>query len=255
MAFYGLKFIYDNIPSDSMGLYIGEFGGNSVKNSPSSTKRELVYEHNEAREENLIFGTKTSSDLLEFDLGVFSYEQLSRQEMERIERWLFYNDKPKKLVICQDDMYQYHYNAIITGEWISVGNMSQGLQCKVQCDSQYGYSNRVTMVIPKGTRTVRNASITKMIYPKIEFTCTKANGSISIKNVTENRTFTMTGLQLNEKITIDKWFQITSSTGLLRLSNCNREWLRLLSGMNKLEVQGDVANIKLEYIPKHAISG
>lgn len=257
-----MSFIYDNVPSEDYGLCIGGFDAPTIIESMASTNTELVYDRpaSSDRGDNLIFGTKISESLLTFELELFSYEALSRDDIAYIDNWLFSNRTPKKLVFCQEDMTSYYFMAIFSkNEIISHSNSPMGFKCTVTCDSAYAYEieRENTWQVTNGNSAVIRFNNLNgglgFLYPKIEFVCNTNNGKLTITNKTENRTFEISGLQNGEKITIDEWFQIKSSTGLNRLANCNKQWLRFVRGINYINVSGNTHNVKIKYRFKKAI--
>jgi hypothetical protein len=74
-------------------------------------------------------------------------------------------------------------------------------------------------------------------------------GDVFIENEEDGgRIFSFTDLQTNEVITIQNDYQIiSSSTGLKRLGNFNKHWLRFLPGKNTLHITGSVASISNTY--------
>lgn len=251
-----ISFIYDNQSSEDYGLYIGSLNAKSTSNSPASTNSEIVYDTVNNRNEVFIYGVETTEKLLEFDIELFfeDYENIDKSDILYIDQWLFSNKFPKKLVFCQEDMSTYYYNAIFKkNEILYHNNRIYGFKCQIQCDSPYAYTSEKELTIPitneKAIARINNISSgLSYIYPSIQFVCNKEGGQVTIKNKSdENRTLILSGLKNNETITIDKWFQITSSYGLKRLGNCNKQWLRLRDGVNYIEVSGDTTRITLKY--------
>lgn len=254
MAFQGMTFIYDGISSDTYELYLGGTDVKAITSATASTNTELVFDSVNGRSKNFVYGVKQSSTTGEFPLYIFSPNELTRYDVHTIDAWLFSNAMPKKLIIVQDDMTEFHYNAIFSKNEVLThrGGVVYGFSCTVVCDSSYAYSNyKTTTHVINGETTIKFNNMSSGInynYPQIEFTSNKANGQITIKNESDkNRTFTMNGLSINETITIDEWFEITSSMGLNRLENCNKKWLRLKNGVNVLKVSGDVTSLKITH--------
>ena len=71
-----------------------------------------------------------------------------------------------------------------------------------------------------------------------------------------DREFLFTGLLASESISIDASLQtVTSSTGLLRLANFNKHWLRLVPGINHLHVESGIGTFTITYFERVAIGG
>lgn len=255
-----MSFIYDNKTSEDFGLFLGGFDIQTILNSMASTNTELVYDRVNGRDENLVFGTRSTEPVLTFDLDLFSYDPLSRNDISYIDTWLFSNRQPKKLVLCQEDMTSYHFMAIFSkNEIINHSNSPMGFKCTVVCDSAYAYEFeredewQVSKDKALSVRFNNTSAGLGYLHPVIEFVCNLNNGSVRINNVTDNRSFEISGLQNGEKIIIDEWFQIVSSTGLHRIGNCNKKWLRFAKGINNIQVSGDTSKIKVKYKFKKAV--
>lgn len=261
MAVTALSFIYNGISSEDFNLYVGGFDSSSIKQDMASTNIEFIQDRLPTRIENFIYGIQQSEANLKFKLNLFSYEYLSRNDVTYIDNWLFANKKPKKLMFCQEDMATYTYLAVFSkNNIIYHGNQIIGFECDVVCDSAYAYEQEITesYVVQRGVETkIRFNNLSggiNYLYPKISWTCNKDGGGIRIVNENDgNRTFVMSNLRMGEKITIDNYFQITSSLGLLRSEDCNKQWLRLKQGINKIVVSGDTSRFYMTYQFKKAI--
>lgn len=261
MAQSAMTFIYDNIPSENYGLYIGNLGGSGDDSGESSTSLEVVFDNISSRSENLIYGIRKKEPMLKFNMKLFSYNTLTKEDVAYIDQWLLNNSSFKKLMFCQDDMAKFAYNAIVESTNILYnGNLIYGIECNVLCDSSYAYqSTKTNSYNIKGVTKIRFNNLDNAygyLYPKVRFVCNKENGTIRVKNVNDkNREFVITGLKYNEEINIDEWQQLRSSTGLLRLDKCNKNFLRFCDGVNQLEVSGDLTELQITYQFRRAIGG
>ena len=95
---------------------------------------------------------------------------------------------------------------------------------------------------------VNNSDDEDIMRPKLQFTCGSIGGTVSITNVTDNNNIIQfTGLIAGEIISIDEFGQLSSSTGLSRYDNWNQSRLYMLSGLNQLNVTGDIIKIIITY--------
>lgn len=257
MAVKALSFVYNGQSSEDYGLYIGELDGKMENSSMASTNTEIIYDTIPNRIENLVYQVKRSEDLLEFNLKLFfaDVENTGKDDLKYVDQWLFSNKYPNKLIFCQEDMVNCYYNAIFKkNEILYHGNKPYGYECTVQCDSPYAYEieREKTISIQSGDigklRINNISSGTSYIYPSMNFICNRENGSVFIKNINDNnRTLIFENLKQGEEITLDKWFQISSSYGLRRLGNCNKRWLRFVKGINNIEITGDLTRFTVKY--------
>ena len=250
-----MSFIFKDIPSEDIGLYIGDIGQSGKKEKNGSIQTEVIYDNVYCRDENIVFGVNQKERLLTLDINFFSYNEITEDDVQYIEDYLFNNSQPQKLVICQESMENIYLCGTFTkNTQIVIGNIIVGYETTFTCDSPFAYSGvRIDKYkINSNTETEilfnNQSSGLNYLYPEIEFTCNQPNGYIKIVNETDNnRTFLMDGLTHNETININKWFELKSSLGLNRLGNTNYNFLRLKTGWNKLKVTGNANDIIFKY--------
>jgi len=253
MSFYGRTFIYDDVPSENYGLFISDIDASAVNRTMGNTSVE-IYEKKLFRRATPYFYGATPSKKLSFKFSSFSEDELTGDDFELVQKWLFGSKTYKKFQVVQEDMQQVYFNAIMNDpEIVRVGNMIMGFTCNVECDSPFAYLFPKTTTYSYTGSTVDsveefyNASddADSYLYPKLVITVNSFGGDVTIRNLSESsRSSVFTSLSPNEVITIDSSFQtISSSTGLKRLSNFNKKFLRLVPGLNRLRVQGNVASV------------
>lgn len=253
MSFYAKSFIYNGIPSDTFGLFISDLDASAINSSMGSFDVTL-YEQKIYRKQTPYFFGATGVPHLEFDMSCFSEQELTAEDFEGVQRWLFGSTSYKTLQIVQEDMQEVVFYAILNSpEIIRVGNIIMGCKFHVVCNSPYGFKYPQTVVytytasIVDANEIFYNASddISNYLYPTTVITMNNIGGDITITNSDDvNRVFEFTDLQPNEVITIDNSLQtISSSTGLKRLSLFNKHFLRFVPNVNHLHIQGNVLSI------------
>jgi hypothetical protein len=78
-------------------------------------------------------------------------------------------------------------------------------------------------------------------YPEVEFLLQGDSTGITIQNLSDSgRIFEFTNLTMGENIYVDNDKQriITSLSDTYRLDNFNKNWLRLVQGVNQLKITG-----------------
>jgi phage-related protein len=254
MAFYGRSFIYDGVPSETYGLYISDIDANAINTSMGSSSLD-IYEQKVYRRATPYFFGATPSPKLSFSFSAFSENEIDASTFQLIQRWLFSSRSYKIFQIDQPDVQDIYFNALLNEPEITrVGNLIQGLSCTVVCDSPYGYNFPKTTTYTytassvDETETYYNESDDTGVYlypTSLVITLNNIGGDFTITNLSDSsREVTFTGLSADEVLTISPSLQtVTSSTGLIRLGNSNKKFLRLTSGENQLRVQGSVASI------------
>jgi phage-related protein len=251
MAFYGRSFIYNNIPSDYYGLLIGDLDSGGVNETMGSSNMEILDQKIYRRATPFFYGA-TPSPILTFDMSAFSENEIDSDFFRLIQKVFFSSKKYSKLQIVQDDMAEIYFDAILNDpKIIRVGNLLRGISFTVTCSSPFAWNFPKTTTYTYSTPTIDSTVIFNnssddngsYLYPSNVITMNSFGGNITITNLSDsNRVFSFTGLQAGEVITIDNSLQtISSSTGLKRLSNFNKKFLRLIPGVNNLRIQGAIS--------------
>lgn len=252
--FYGKSFLYDNIPSETYGLYISNIDADAINSSMGSSSMEIK-ETKIYRKPSPYFYGATPSPKLEFEFSAFSKEEIDASQFELIQKWLFSSRSYKKFAIDQVDIQDIYFNCILNEPKIQrVGNLIQGFSCNVVCDSPFAKKYPITtnyiytVPIVNSTEIFYNESddTGDYLYPNsLIFTMNTLGGNFSITNLDDsNRVVSFSSLLGSETITTSPLYQtITSSTELKRLQNSNKKFLRLVPGKNRLMIQGNVSSI------------
>ena len=256
MAFYGKSFLYDNIPSETYGLYILDFettGGLTESEAGGETEpiEEWIYRRSKSYHYGNIMNTP-----LEFDLSVASFDPIPGYDRGKILQWLLGRGSFKKLQICEDDISNVYFNALCTSaKTIYVGNVQRGIKLHFRCDSPWAWEFPKTLTYNFTGNEIKNFTFDfynssedgHYIYPIIDFTLNSIGNGISIANLTTGDTaFTFTGIQPNENIVINNYLEtIVSDTGLLRLNYFNKSWFRLIEGRNQIHVISGIGELKI----------
>lgn len=256
MSFWGYNFIWDSIPGETYNLYIAGFES-GVINSNAGANVELFKTTIYRRPVPYLYGV-SQSEVLEFPITITCPTFMDGGTRAVVERWLFGTTSYKKLQIQQCDLDGSYFNCFLTNpESIYAGNLHRGFSCTVVCDSPWAWDFPRTLAKTYGGGGMVSDSFSfynlsgnnDYIYPEVEFTTNGIGTSISIVNASDdNRTFSFTGINNNETITVDNDRQIiTSSTGSLRLSKFNKKFFRLKSGKNSLTVAGGISKLDITY--------
>ncbi len=255
--FNGYDFTYNDIPSQTYGLYISNFGDSSVFNGVGSSD-VTVYTQQVLRKAKVYYLGRSQSTPLQFNMTFNSDAPLLGMERAVISNWLFGKPSYKKLQILQDDLNGAWFNCFLTKPMpIYVGNINYGFTCTVVADSPFAYSPlKTTTRTYTGNNVVTDDIVLynysddeDYLYPNITFSLNTVGNSFSITNADDaNREFLFTSLSPNETVIINGDLQtITSSTGLHRLGNFNKKWLRLVPGKNALHVESGIGSFSITY--------
>ena len=257
MAFFGRSFMFDGVPSEVYGLYIMDIDANAINQSMASSSMEIK-EQKVFRRPTPYFLGATPSPKLQFEFSAYSEEGIDADTFQIIARWLFSSRKYKKLQIDQEDIRNIYFNCIMNDpKIVRVGNIIQGFTCTVLCDSPYAWLYPRTVSYTYTDPNLNDSPITfynasddsgSYLYPdSLIITMNNFGGNCRIVNTSDNdRTFLLSNLLAGEVITMDCNLQtISSSTGLKRLENFNKNFLRLSPGVNYLKLTGNVGSLSM----------
>lgn len=255
MAGFGaLKFLFDNTLSTDYDMFIVDINGGGVTDGLGGDGTELITDSVYRKSKPYLYGT-TQSTQLEFDLTFASSKQIDRIQLAKIQRWLFGKRNYSKLQILQCDLDTVYFNCFLLNPTVtSVGNMPYSFTCKVVCDAPWAWEfpKRKTFsssLFETDVVFYNDSDNTDYMYPYNEFTLNALTSSLKVVNYSDNgRIAEFVNLVPNETITLDNQKQIiTSSTGLNRLGNFNKNWFRLVSGVNKLRIVGGLEASTMTY--------
>lgn len=255
MSFHGSSFIYNGKSSDLFGLRIASIDAGAINKSMGSASVE-IFEKKIYRRANPYFYGASVAPKLSFPLSAFAEEDIDAGLFQLIQKWLFSARTYQTLQIDQEDVRDIYFSAFLTEPEINrVGNLIRGFSCTVMCNSPFAYrfpkttTWNYTQQIVDSTETYYNGSddIGTYLYPRIVLTMNNIEDDMSITNLDDsNRVFSFSGLAAGEILTIDNDLQtISSSTGLKRLSNFNKNFLRLVPGRNRLRIQGNISSLAM----------
>lgn len=265
MSFFGWEFLLDTVSSVNFGLFISSIDGSSVTNSPMGSGLNPITKKILRNPVEYLYGVEISPPL-EFLLEFHASSPISAEDRNVIGQWLFGSMGYRKLQIVQPDLDNVYFNVLITGATATyVGNLQYGWKCTAKCDSPFAYGYPIAQTVAGNEggivlweSTINNVSSTAdYTYPLLTFSTNTVGTSFSITNNSDaGRIFLFDGISANETMTVDNQRQIiSSSTGLMRISKFNKNFFRLVPGINSLSVIGGFSSFTVTYTPFKKIGG
>lgn len=263
--FTGASFTFDSVPSELYNLRILNFKSTGMAESPSGSEISLYQKWMLRRQKPYYFGRALNTPLrIEMTIGTGDF--ISIRESFTIKKWLLGREGYKKLVIEQDDFLGNYFNCIVVSATDQfAGNRQIGMTVILECDAPWAWSFPRTLTHTFNDGNIQNFNISfyndsdsdDYYYPEITFTLNAIGTSFSLTNITDDgRIFLFSELSANETITVDNDRQIiTSDTGLRRLSKFNKNYFRLLPGMNELTVVSGISEFTMTYSLAKKIGG
>ena len=259
MAFWAHRFIFDDTPSDKYDLFVISNGSSGVVQATGSGSVELYTQKVYRRIKPYLYGTQ-QSPVLEFDLSFASLKPICAEKQALISKWLLGQSTYKKLRICQPDYQDVYFNCLLTNPTFNcVGNFAYSMTCHVICDSPFAWEEPQTVVKTNLTSQItfdinNTSDLNDYVYPIIKFTLSGTSTEFQITNNSLKypngnvETFAMSGLNVNEVITVNNDLGIvTSSMGLARYKNVSGTFFRMKPFLNNISVGSDLAKVEITY--------
>ena len=259
MAFYARSFTFDGIQSERFSLTISSADSNATETSNMVGDSKLYTEKLFRRTDEFLLGVSIDP-VLEFPITCMTDNtELTAPELQLIGNWLFGKRNYAELRIMQPDMGDVLFDCfLINPKIIRVGNLIRGVSATVHCKNAWGLKQAKTYTYSTSPITHDNLSDESgYTYPTLVVTTDAFGGTITWVNTSDaNRTGILTSMQANEVITIDNSLQIiSSSTGLRRLANFNKNFFRLVNGRNTITFSGALASFAITYSDASKIGG
>jgi phage-related protein len=253
-------FIYGNISSQELGLKLASSVG-STNRSANIETREIVTSSTASSKRFDFHGVKYTSPNT-FDLIIYNEDgSYINEYQERKLKKIFMSSKMQWLSINQPSLNNTAYYCIGTkAEIIDIGTFSGAMLLSFQMDSTGAWTNINTKnyVTSNGTLSFKLNIDTdyddELILPILTITTT-STGDISIKNVTRDKTVTITNCENGELIILDSSSgKISTTSSQLLSTRWNKRYLKLQDGQNEILLSGNFT-MKLQYRQQVRIGG
>lgn len=259
MSFQGRSFQYGDFTSEMFNLYITSPDGKDVEIDGAGSVNLITEKIMRRMKPYLLY--VENDTVLQFKVSIMSPEELSAEDARIASRYLFGTNAYDKLWIVQPDMYDIYFNGIFTNyKTRKVGNQIFGFDADFVCDSPYGWKvskdttyNFTGILVDEAISFLNLSDYTGSEQPELifEITIGSFGGDISIENTsysTSGLTMSFTGLSAGEVLTIDCGRGIiTSSTGLRRMSNFNKYFMKIVHEKNNLVLNGNIETLKITH--------
>lgn len=247
--FSATYFTYDGVFSGEYGLMIADFNDSSVDEtaafSPSFTT------HKPAASNRFFYGGINYDSHPTYQFSIISEGEIPDNARRRILSWLVGRNEFKTFRLHQPMFEEYYYRCVFSDvQIIYVNGHCHGFRLTANFDSPYQYG-KPSKIKFNGTSTIKikNKSdiVGGYVYPVIKFEAgAQVDGvNLTIVNNTDDsntqvvsaREFVLSGLANGEMVTVDNEMRhIQSDSPGERLSNFNKNWLRLCPGVNELSI-------------------
>lgn len=252
------EFYYDGVSGSSMGLSLVNIQSGMLEENFGYTRNII--------EEKVPYAVKPYFFRFEKEPLTFTltFAKINEKDLvwdfdyrKKVVNWLFQDDY--KSLICMDNPEVIYYCTPINDvKRFDNGLLHGYITVTFRCNSPYAYTPAYiytyNFVNSGGVDIIEIENLTnveKYYYPEIEINMTNST-SVSIENLSDSgETFTFSNLTIGETIYVNNESeQIETSLGsnVYRLGDFNKNWLKLVQGVNRLRIIGEVnLNIKCIY--------
>ncbi len=267
MPFFAKSFQYNGIPSENFGLYITSgLSGSPDTSSPMGSDVKLYTEQLYRRPTVFLYGVQQTPQL-SIPISFTSEGELTAADAQIAGHYLFGQQTFKKLQVIQEDMIDIYINCFFTKpEILRSGNIIMGFNATLVADSPWWFTyprnfiKNYTGDVTTNTFIFNNTTDNNFYtYPTLILTTSNVGNSdmIIINQSDNNRTSILTNLDANEIITLNNDLQIIESSFLdNHLQYFNKNWFRLVQGVNQINIQAsNIAQFKMVYQFARKIGG
>jgi len=248
------NFIFDGITSEEMGLYNVRMQSGLVE-TPFMGSKSTITTKVVGKDRPYFHGV--NKDVIQFNLQ-FSLldEEWTPEKTHEIARWLLHDTY--KSFQSSDDLGKYYYVICIDGENLYKANNKGYVELTFESNAPFAFSpiylNEYDLSSNTTTDTIQienRSNINKYYYPTIEIELAGTTTNITLKNLSDGgREFSFTGLQSGETISVDNEnkYIISDIPAVYRFSNFNKNWFRMVYGINQIEVTGEcIITVRTQY--------
>ena len=241
--FASTEFMFDGIPSSYYGLSLLNFSTSQTTASYIGNKAII---EEQLPNKNIPYFYGISNSPLAFNITIGKETEWTEEFKMEIARWLF--QKTYKPFISNDNP-SIVYNCIATNspEKILFGNVQYLVSLNFRCDAPHAWSNPIMESYDLSDNTTseiliweNRSNYENYIYPELQIESIDG-GTIKLENLQDGGRITqINNLQAGEIVTLENDIQFieTNTTGIYRLKDFNRNWLRLIYGQNQIKVTG-----------------
>lgn len=269
MDLTGGYFKYADISSRDYGLRFVLFDTSAYTSINGQTSTVSLF--NSRNKKNYYIGDDYTGSPVSFDAEIMTVttEPIPSSELRAIENWLFNRMGYYKLYADSEDAIEYedytvindtskyfYYNCRFINPEKIIGNGGiVGFKFTVECDSLLLWQDAVIETItPEYTSdgsAIINVSVDSdmldYIYPKVTISMGSTGGDVKIINNDDinTRITGFAGLSANAIITMDG--EVNSISGGNYTKFQNKNFIRMLPGINSFTITGDISEIKFEW--------
>jgi len=240
-------FVFDEVNSRNKGLYLVRVNDEEMFFSPIYGNRDIIEDRNLKKDYNYFYSIRKNP--IEFELTFCLINDLwTQQKKYDIFNWLVKDKYCEFFTLDKTDRI-FYITCIDQGNLMTNGNNEGYITMQFRSLYPYAISPVYTkeydlagITSPTIIDIVNLSNVDQYYYPEIEFKLVGDNTNFKLKNLTVNEEYIeFSNLSENESVYINNENkQILSSVENSYPINkmTNKQWLRLATGVNKIEISG-----------------
>lgn len=257
MHLSGNYFQYNGQPSAIWGLFFAE-----VELSPDRRRMgspEYATQYNRLTHRHFLQQAGWQEPLA-FEAEIVSDRVLSDEEVGEIYDWLFHETAFRRLEILSDEHESTYLNCVFHAVEEMQGGVNGkygpvGFRATILCDAPWGWEDgEAVYEAPQlgAQMTFHNPSAYKgYLYPEVTIQTGSQGGDLLLQNITDgNRQTKFTGISAapHTLTLLPETLEVRSSLSTEPVYDAfNKNFFRLLPGLNRFSVTGDVQKLTLQY--------
>ena len=257
-----MHFEYAGRSSREFGLIMANV--ETPRHTSVSGKIQTIRSYRKLDKKNCYIGTSYADSPMEFEAEVVCETPLTYAMQHEIMRWLFHRDGYKQFFVDIVDDVDFESCELLDGEskrtylncrFVNPEKLEYnggvvGYRFTVECDSHLAWQEPIEKIFyPEGSSFEITLNITTdnfdYTYPTVTLVTGNEGGDIEIINTTDDNSRTTKFVETPPNTTI----QMSPSTGFITKGFydkfAGKNFIRLLSGENKLEAAGDISEITI----------
>ena len=270
MDLAGCHFTYANTSSREYGLLFAHCETSDYTAINGTTKPITVFNSRGNKQYFVADSYDDSPISIDVEFLTDDDRTLSVREIRDIERWLFNRKNYYKLYIdiaddCYAESYQivdgiekrFYFNCRFSNPSKIYGNGGTvGFKARMECDSYALWQDALTQTFNIGHTSSSDSSIISInidsevddyVYPKIKITMAQAGGDIYITNNTDDTSRITSFKSLTGSIEFTMNGNLNYISGNNYIKFYDRNFVRLIPGVNNIGVVGAVSKIEFEW--------
>lgn len=263
MDLYGCHFEYAGVSSRLYDLIIANV--NTSRNTLISGGTQSVFVFNKKEKKRYHIDTSYTDSPLIFDMEVMSEKPFTQAELRKIEKWLFYQKDYQKLFIdmlddCEGETYElidgiekrlYLNCRFVNPEKLEYNGGIVGFKFTAECDTYMAYQEPIEQCVEIDSSKLFELFIdtddADYVYPKVTITTGNTGGNITIVNHTDSDSRLTSFVDLLPSTTFYMNGKTNYISGNYYEKFSDKNFIRLLDGVNNLSVVGDIKSIVFEW--------